>query len=673
MGMVAVVGADTQQRVIALAPFWLLAVAVLLAVTLAVAAKVSPSRLRPLLLTLVLWLPFVPGSIPAWLLVFEGPIEIGVWTLVAFWLVGQARLRTTGISKAPSEHPGLAPITAALIAALAYGAAAYALRDHLPIGDEPHYLMITQSLIKDGDLQIENNHTNRDYAPFMKFDIPPHYLTRGTDGQIYSVHNPGVSVLVLPMFAIFGYYGGVATVMACVAVASAIAWHAAWLLTAQVAAAWIAWAALFLSAPVFLQAVTVFPDAVGVLPVVAGVWMLIALDGRKPLSDRTVLIVGALLAWLPWLHTRFALLAGGLGVAIALRLLAAGWRRVALFLAIPAVSAVLWFAFFWWIWGSPSPTAPWGTGITSRIEWIPRGVWGLLFDPQAGLLLPAPGYAFAFIGWLVMLRRKPRLAIELALILIPLTASVAAYETWWGGQGAPARYLVAALPLLLPPIAWMASRSAALGRLTATAVVTGILLLSAKVVVAGGAYTFNPETGSNPIFTWMSPSASVTSGAPTPTASMLSFVSRWQPGILHRMDTTDVRIGVDEPIEPAFHAARLGEVRVFFMDQRAYPEPTGFWTQAEAETTVIMDRDDPSGNLGVRLQAGPVSTTAEVLIDGAWQQLSFAPRQRHEIVIPPASAGAWKVTIRPGAGFRPIDVDPAANDLRRLGLWVEVF
>jgi hypothetical protein len=139
------------------------------------------------------------------------------------------------------------------------------------------------------------------------------------------------------------------------------------------------------------------------------------------------------------------------------------------------------------------------------------------------------------------------------------------------------------------------------------------------------------------------------------------------------MDTTDVRIGVDEPIEPAFHAARLGEVRVFFMDQRAYPEPTGFWTQAEAETTVIMDRDDPSGNLGVRLQAGPVSTTAEVLIDGAWQQLSFAPRQRHEIVIPPASAGAWKVTIRPGAGFRPIDVDPAANDLRRLGLWVEVF
>ena len=143
MGMVAVVGADTQQRVIALAPFWLLAVAVLLAVTLAVAAKVSPSRLRPLLLTLVLWLPFVPGSIPAWLLVFEGPIEIGVWTLVAFWLVGQARLRMTGISKAPSEHPGLAPITAALIAALAYGAAAYALRDHLPIGDEPHYLMIT--------------------------------------------------------------------------------------------------------------------------------------------------------------------------------------------------------------------------------------------------------------------------------------------------------------------------------------------------------------------------------------------------------------------------------------------------------------------------------------------------------------------------------------------------
>ena len=61
--------------------------------------------------------------------------------------------------------------------------------------------MMTQSLIKDHDLRIENNYKNRDYLPFYKFDIPPHYLTRGKDGEIYSVHAPGVAVLVLPAFA----------------------------------------------------------------------------------------------------------------------------------------------------------------------------------------------------------------------------------------------------------------------------------------------------------------------------------------------------------------------------------------------------------------------------------------------------------------------------------------
>lgn len=671
LGLVAIAGSDTQQRVFALPPNWLLGVLVAIAIGAVMLFKPTAHRLWPLLFTLVLWLPYVPGTVPAFFLLWEGPIEIGVWALVILGLVG--RVGRVGFSAARNQHPGLAPVTAALIAALAYGAAASVLHEHLPIGDEPHYLMITQSLLKDGDLRIENNHKNRDYASFMSFDIPPHYLTRGRDGEIYSVHAPGVSVLVLPLFALFGYYGGVATVIACVALASAIAWHAAWLLTGQLAAAWIGWAAIFLSAPVFLQAVTVFPDAVGALPVMAGVWLLIAFDARRPVSDRVLLAVSSALAMLPWLHTRFALLAGGLGLALALRLFAFGWRRVALFLSVPAISAALWFGFFWWIWGSPSPTAPWGTGVTSRVEWIPRGVYGLLFDPQAGLLLPAPAYVLAMLGWVVMLRRKPRLAIELALIAIPLTASVAAYETWWGGQGAPARYLVAALPLLLAPAAWMASRGPLLARATVVTVAAGILLLSARILVAEGAYTFNPETGTNPILTWMSPSVSAATLTATPAASMLSFVERWQPGLSHRADSVDVSIPIAKQLQPALFAETLGDVRVFFMSEHAFAEPTGFWLQANATTTVILDRDDPAGNLGLRLQAGPVATTAEVVIDGESQQLSFAPKQRHEMAIPPAAAGAWKITIRSGAGFKPHDFDPQTADVRNLGIWIEVF
>ncbi|MDP3981489.1 MAG: hypothetical protein Q8Q33_08770, partial [Chlamydiota bacterium] len=37
-----------------------------------------------------------------------------------------------------------------------------------PSGDEPHYLIITQSLIQDQDLDLKNNYQNKDYKAYFK-------------------------------------------------------------------------------------------------------------------------------------------------------------------------------------------------------------------------------------------------------------------------------------------------------------------------------------------------------------------------------------------------------------------------------------------------------------------------------------------------------------------------
>lgn len=665
LGIVAVTGDSSSVRIIALPPVWLLAGLLLGAIAAARIVRATPSRLWPLLLTLLLWLPYMPGRIPVAFLIWQGPVEIAVWAMVAVLMA-----RHVALPEALGS-PARAPWIAAAIAVMAYAAGAVALRDHLPIGDEPHYLMMTESLIKDGDLRIENNHKNRDYLAFYKFDIPPHYLTRGKDGEIYSVHAPGVAVLVLPAFALFGYYGGVATVILCVALASAIAWHTAWLLTAQAAAAWSAWAAIFLTAPVFLQAITVFPDAVGTLPVMAGLWLLIALEVRRPVSSLAMVGVSAALATLPWLHSRFAILAGGLGLAIALRLLPAGWKRAAAFVGVPAVVSVLWLGFFWWIWGAATPSAPWGHGgLTAKVEWIPQGVIGLLFDPQAGLFIPAPAFILAVIGWPLLLASRPRLATETLVIFAVLLASVASYEAWWGGQGAPARYLVAALPLCVAAIA----QAARMRTLSAITVALSLLLLTAKITAADGAFAFNPERGRNPVFARAMPNVDLANWCLSPAGAQLAFVQAWRPWLSDpRSAPPSINIPITTTPAPARAASRLGDARVFFMDERAYPEPTGFWVQSGGSTSVIMDLDDPSRSLGLRLQAGPVATTATIDVNGEHHEFSFAPRERHEIAVPPGAIGAWRITIRPGAGFRPFDIDPNVKDYRSLGVWVEVF
>ena len=66
-----------------------------------------------------------------------------------------------------------APLAGALAIAVLYVAAAAAVSPRIPTGDEPHYLVITQSLLRDGDLQIENNHRAATTSHYVDFELSP--------------------------------------------------------------------------------------------------------------------------------------------------------------------------------------------------------------------------------------------------------------------------------------------------------------------------------------------------------------------------------------------------------------------------------------------------------------------------------------------------------------------
>ena len=100
-----------------------------------------------------------------------------------------------------------------------------------PGGDEPHYLVLAQSLWRDHDFKIENNHARGDTLEYYRLPLQPHYLERGRDGEIYSIHPVGLAIVAAPIYAAGGYYAVVAFLVCCAAGAAAGLWLAALRLT----------------------------------------------------------------------------------------------------------------------------------------------------------------------------------------------------------------------------------------------------------------------------------------------------------------------------------------------------------------------------------------------------------------------------------------------------------
>jgi hypothetical protein len=471
--------------------------AVLIAAALAVAwlarGRVSPRDLFPLYLAGLLWLPWLPGPVPDAFFLWQGPLTWAVWTAIAAALAAPslaAVLSWVG-RRTPRAQCGLA----FLLAVTVYVAAAWRMAPVLPVGDEPHYLVIAQSLLNDGDLRIEDNHERREYRAYLDREIRPHFLRRGLDGQIYSIHAPGLPVMVAPAFAIAGHPGVVVFLSSFCAFGGALLWWTVWRRTASAPAAWVAWTAVALATPFFFQAFTVFPDGPAAVLVIVAVSALAVPD--RLTRTGWCAACGVAVAALPWLHTRYAGMAGVLLVLLLAKSYPVLRVRSLLLAVPPLVSAIAWLAFFQAIYGTANPTAPYGRNTQSAIEKIPNGLTGLLIDQQFGILPYAPIFLAALAGLWWLVHRSTRFAIELALIVLPYAGLVASYHMWWGGRSSPARFLVPVLPALQFGVVavWQHSRRQSLRAATIALLVCSAATAVVLPWVDHGARVYNDRDG----------------------------------------------------------------------------------------------------------------------------------------------------------------------------------
>ena len=355
-------------------------------------------------------------------------------------------------------------------------------------GDEPFYLITTQSLLSDGDLDLRNQYAAKSYTSFFDHPNDLWYQSAPTpDGRVLSPHNPGLSVLLIPGFALAGLRGAQVQLLLMAAATMALAFVLAARLTGHPAICWVVALAVGLTATAFIYATEIYPEFPAALTLVIA--LLIATRRRPGLYD--ALYLAAALTALCWLGTKYAALA--LPVAGYFLFRADRPARITL-VAVGGASAVLFAWFHLHVFGSLTPYgvnvvyAEWNTveifgghlGFSDRYYRL----WGLFIDRRFGLgswapLLLAVVPALALLAMQTWERR-----LILGLIIIQLLVATFVAITmmgWWF----PGRTMLTVLPLFVIPLALLTARAGVGGRIFLTALAAATLAITAGLAQAG--------------------------------------------------------------------------------------------------------------------------------------------------------------------------------------------
>ena len=450
LGELTVTSVDRPNRLGVLPPPWVFGLALASAATAAVVLRRSRASSAPLLLGAVTLVPWLPIPVPAVVLALAGPLRWSLWAAAAILLVAAAPPLPGWTSARWLASPRRAPVIAGLLAVLAFAGTRAAIGERIPTGDEPHYLLLTQSMISDGDLDVENNYARGDYASYYGGDLEPHWYVRGLRNRGILFHLPGVPALIAPAFALGGAAAAAGWLALLIAAGTALVWRYGYALTGDATSAWFGWATATLTLPLVAQAGMIYPDAPGAVIVMA---LMLALagderarhvrrgdrDGIEGWSRSTTLLLGLGCAMLPWLHTRLALpaLAGAFCLLVRMRTWHRRWSHglVLVGLLLAGIGSWLWyFEHFYGVW---DPRAPYGLQTPFAPSAAAAGAIAMFADQQAGLLPNAPVYALACYGLWLLARAMPRLAAEYAVIAVPYLLLSAGFHMWWGGRLSP--------------------------------------------------------------------------------------------------------------------------------------------------------------------------------------------------------------------------------------------
>jgi hypothetical protein len=353
-------------------------------------------------------------------------------------------------------------------------------------GDEPHYLLVSESLVRDGDVDLKNDYLQRRYHEFYAGHIDPHVNTSiftAASRHWYSMHGVGLPVVLAPAYAADGAHAATVEMAAVAAVLILLTFLWARRFTGDVRSAAIATTALGFS-PSFLGLEgRVFPD----LPVAAlllGCLLLLELPERR---SGHLLLLGALVGVSWWFHFKNGLAFGTIAAIAFVQISRSSTgreriRRLLLLSAPVVVSAVGYEAsnLDWYDSLSPTRMVLPGNHLFALNE--ARGLAAVSFDAGRGLFTNSPALLVIFAGLPIWLRLFRGPFLRLALVVGPTIFLQATFSDWSGAFAPPARYALDFVPAAIPAIALLLREARTAVRLVAAAFLAFQWVLAAAFV-----------------------------------------------------------------------------------------------------------------------------------------------------------------------------------------------
>jgi hypothetical protein len=404
---------------------------------------------------------------------------------------------------------GAAGLFAILCCAYAFSIGLRATRAASITGDEPFYLLTTQSLLQDGDLDLRQQYERESYRSFFDHrDGLWRQSVPTSDGRLLSPHEPGLSVLVIPGFAAAGLRGVQVELLLLTALTFSLAFVLAAGESGSPRLAWAVTLASGLSASAFVYATEVYPEVPAALCLVLGLLML--RRGQQEVREGAILV--ALLTLLVWFGEKYAPLGSILAVVFLLR---AGNRARAVFVLLSIASAAVYAGFHLAVYhdltaysvNTVYEGAPALDVLGAHLGFDDRAyrLYGLFLDRRFGIghwtplfLLVPPALPLLLRGSSI---QRTAFALICAQVLIATFLAITMMGWWF-----PGRTLISVVPLF--PLALVAifrrlpravSLAAAL-----TAVPSLLFTLALQRAVAGGFVqaAVEPFEMASPLWRW---------------------------------------------------------------------------------------------------------------------------------------------------------------------------